>query len=302
MDQTGGVYRSYLWKLNPANGAALDVKQIGTGANYFAVTDMTKGLNGQLYLCGYNQATYTNTASRKAFICKYETPSTPTGIDWSNAVVNLSTSSNQYNYASKLAVNTNDGSVLISGTFGISSYLFGGTTYLYLGSGSGTLYNHFAAKFNPTPTQLNLVWQTGLGGFYLNANSSGGNSMVYDSDHNMFYIGGAFNGQLGLNQQGYFTANSGADAFVARFEDLGEAYYKDFQIQNPYALLAVPYLPRSPARQNHERPLRKECEEHCEFALIGSDAPSLFPLRLHSQPLEVYFQRQGNAEFPPDPS
>ncbi|MHB8842430.1 MAG: T9SS type A sorting domain-containing protein, partial [Candidatus Aquicultor sp.] len=219
---------SYIVKINASDGSWVmgSEEKIGIGSEYFEINDMAS-YNGKLYLCGFEN---TPPNSNRAAVIFY--PNLPT-IDWNPTdaipVISFPSSGNNKNTANKIVANSNG--IYVAGTFGIDQFSLdpmNNATPLTL-YGSPPTANHFVTKFNPTT--FAFQWQTGV--MSNTIGTSRATSLVYDSDRDMYYIGGSFDGIVQLNNIAGQTmsTNTGNDAFIARFEDLNAAaYYKIFAL------------------------------------------------------------------------
>ncbi|MBI5539474.1 MAG: T9SS type A sorting domain-containing protein [Bacteroidia bacterium] len=207
---------SFLWWVNATTGAYQNYSRLGTGTQYFGVTDMAT-YSGKLFLSGYYQSVYNqnSTANKQAFVYVYPSPST--AITWNTSNLKLSPQADPANWATKLAVNTTTGDVFVSGTFASSAFYFDIPFQISLAI--GTTQNQFITKFN---SNLSGIWNKGIFSG-ISGSFSSANAVVFDNTHNMFYIGGAFNGTINLENgsQQMVSTTGTTDAFVARFRDNG---------------------------------------------------------------------------------
>lgn len=214
---------SYIVRVDASNGIAVGAPEPIGNTGYFEITDMTS-FAGNLYLCGFKQNSFNSQGTRHAAVISYWNLS---NISWSNAIADISTPvipGNRKNIANKIVANTNG--VYVAGTFGQNNFSFDPSLANFLNPAGNA--NHFVAKFN---SALTFQWQTGV----LSGNTSRATSLVYDSQRNMYYIGGSFNGTVDLNNinvPGQIIGPSiSNDAFIARFEDINTAaYYKIFEV------------------------------------------------------------------------
>jgi len=208
---------SFIVKIDASDGSWVlnSEEKIGAGSEYFEINDMTS-YSGILYLCGFKLTT-----SKQAAVISY--PNLP-NINWNPtdaiSVISTPPSGNDKNTANKIVVNS-DG-VYVAGTFGQNGFSFnpGMDPYYELNLSGNVVANHFVIKFDAS---LGWLWQTGV--MSNTIGTSRATSLVYDSDRDMYYIGGSFNGTVTLvSSANHFigpSVNNSNDAFIARFEDIG---------------------------------------------------------------------------------
>lgn len=230
-NDAGGTGRSYIAKLNSGTGAIVTSAQLGTGTDYFEIYDMNSYSNvNNLYLCGYYK-TSTSAQAKQAAVIYYSTPNT--SLAWTGATSRLSflpTSPVSNCEATKVAVNANG--VFVSGTYNYSGFKVGTAPANWSPSISvyGTT-NHFVYKTDAilTPASTN-GWLSGVASSTTGTSRS--NTLYNDATHNVYYLGGAFNGNVtltGLAGQTMTPYAGGYDGFVARFQDNGMADYKSLE-------------------------------------------------------------------------
>lgn len=202
--------RGYLAMVNSANGALIYTAVIdpGTLQKFYDIQDMTR-YNGQLYACGYRHDP-ANPTNKEAVVLHYTTSI----ITPANTIVNSGGAGN-YNSANKIFVDASG--VYVAGTYQNNGFTFGGLSLNLFG-----LANHFVLKTNHTLAPVYLKCMA----YSPSSPSSLGNAISYDANKDVFYLAGTFTNTMNLhasNQGQQITATNSQDAFIARFEDLGNS-------------------------------------------------------------------------------
>jgi hypothetical protein len=234
----GGYYesRGFLAQVNAANGALIATAMIDPGGlnKFYEIQDMARH-DGYLYACGYRHDPATPW-EKQAVVLKYTTTIN------NPAYTRVSSPSPGANYNSANKIYVDNSGVYVSGTYQQNNFTFGGPPLPINLFGQA---NHFVLKTNLslTPRYLKCMISSPNGA------SSLGNAISYDATRDVFYIAGTFTNTMVLSSfqgQTLTAPNNWQDAFIARFEDLGNDMEFKNQIHNNGFVRAMPNISMYP--------------------------------------------------------
>lgn len=220
---------SRIVKVNNAGDITDGPFQIGTGTDFYHINDMV-GV-GDLYLCGYYK-TSSSDINQRAVVIRYPYQWGYVNIQWNAATEIYANQFSPTTYNTNVAthmhytnnINNTGFNLFVSGAYDKNNYQIGNTGlgWSQLIPYYNGLANHFVFKTNWS-LNPSSGWLTGA--MTGTVDGSYATSLCYDASHNVYFIGGLFNGQVCLNDnppystQQTMVANYAFDAFIGRFID-----------------------------------------------------------------------------------
>jgi len=205
--------RSYLARLDAADGSDLGLHQLSQqSGDFHEIMDM-KAYGADLYMCGQ---WYLNSAQQEkhAVVYYYEDPNDNGFTTWTEIAFSSGVGQTFNNVANRMIVN--DNGVYLVGSFDQDEFTFSGNFQ------DPYFHSHFAARL--THADLEQDWLTGIKNGLGTNGLSWGNGFAMENNFGVFYVAGTFNESVELITDGptlIMQAVMNNDAYIARFVDNG---------------------------------------------------------------------------------